>query len=79
MKTYYEILDVDIASSPADIKRAFRRRAKEIHPDVNPYHDNQPDGMQVLLAAYETLMDPTRREDYNRRNFILKPEIIGNF
>ena len=75
MKTYYEILNIDITSSSDEIKRAFRKRAKEIHPDVNPFHNSNPAGMQSLLLAYETLMDPIRREDYDRRHFIFQPEV----
>ena len=75
MQTYYEILKVDITSSAEEIKRAFRKRAKELHPDVNPFDRVDPEAMQGLLNAYETLMDPDRRDDYNRRNFIVAPEL----
>ncbi len=75
MKTYYEILSVNATSSSDDIKRAFRKRAKEIHPDVNPVHGSNPQVMRRLLLAYETLMDPMRREDYDRRNFIFQPDL----
>ncbi|MBU8912526.1 MAG: J domain-containing protein [Spirochaetales bacterium] len=75
MKTYYEILSVNATSTADAIKRAFRKRAKEIHPDVNPFHESNPEVMQKLLQAYETLMDPIRREDYDRRNFIFQPEL----
>ncbi|MFW6313201.1 MAG: J domain-containing protein [Spirochaetota bacterium] len=35
MNSYYEILKIDASSSSEQIKRAFRKRAKELHPDVN--------------------------------------------
>jgi tetratricopeptide (TPR) repeat protein len=79
LKTYYEILNIDVTSSPDQIKRAFRKRAKEIHPDVNPFRNSDPAGMQSLLLAYETLMDPIRRDDYDRRNYIFQPEIRWNY
>jgi len=79
LKTYYEILNVEVTSSSDEIKKAFRKRAKEIHPDLSPYRDVDPAGMQSLLVAYETLMDPVRREAYDRRNFILRPEIRFNY
>jgi tetratricopeptide (TPR) repeat protein len=75
LKTYYEILDVETTSSPDEIKRAFRRRVKELHPDVNPFHAQNPDGMHGLLRAYETLIDPLRREEYDRRNLIVDPAV----
>ena len=74
MKSYYEILDVEITSSSEKIKRAFRRRAKELHPDVNRQPGDAVEAMQSLIRAYETLIDPTRREDYDRRMMILRPE-----
>lgn len=75
MKSYYEILNIDVTSSPEQIKRAFRRRAKELHPDVNQTLGDTVEAMQTLLRAYETLIDPDRREEYDRRMMILRPEV----
>lgn len=76
MKTYYDILDVENSCSPAQIKKAFRRRAKELHPDVNPASgvESPVEQMQRLIRAYETLIDPERREDYDRRLLIYRAE-----
>lgn len=75
MKSYYQILDIEIGSSPEQIKRAFRKRAKELHPDVNRDLGDTVEAMQSLLRAYETLIDPDRREEYDRRMMILRPEV----
>lgn len=75
MKSYYEILKAETTSSPDQIKKAFRRRAKELHPDVNRDPGDNVEAMQTLLRAYETLIDPDRREEYDRRMMILRPEI----
>ncbi|MFP4114324.1 MAG: J domain-containing protein [Spirochaetota bacterium] len=75
MKSYYDILKVNVASSPDQIKRAFRKRAKELHPDVNRDLGDTVEAMQSLLRAYETLIDPDRREEYDRRMMILRPEV----
>ena len=75
MKTYYEILNADVDASPEQIKRAFRKRAKELHPDVNRNLGDTVEAMQTLLRAYETLIDPNRREEYDRRMMILRPEV----
>lgn len=75
MKSYYDILDIDVGSSPEEIKRAFRKRAKELHPDVNRDLGDAVEAMQSLLSAYETLIDPDRREEYDRRMMILRPEV----
>lgn len=64
---YYQILGVDPESSSEEIKRAFRRRAKEIHPDVTSKGgSNTLEQMQLLIRAYEVLGNPSRREDYDR-------------
>ena len=75
MRSYYEILDIEITSSPEQIKRAFRRRAKELHPDVSRQPGDAVEAMQSLIRAYETLADPLRREEYDRRMMILRPEV----
>ncbi|MFW5684646.1 MAG: J domain-containing protein [Spirochaetota bacterium] len=75
MKSYYEILRAEITSSPEQIKKAFRKRAKELHPDVNHDLGDTVEAMQTLLRAYETLIDPDRREEYDRRMMILRPEV----
>lgn len=74
MTTYYELLHVDISATTDEIKRAFRRRAKEVHPDVNPSDRETAGSMRRLLRAYEVLTDPARREDYDRRMRVLRPE-----
>ena len=75
MNSYYEILNVDVSSSSDQIKRAFRKRAKELHPDVNRDLGDTVEAMQSLIRAYETLIDPDRREEYDRRMMILRPEV----
>ena len=63
---YYDILGVHAESSPEEIKRAFRKKAKELHPDVSAAGKATIEQMQLLLKAYETLGNPTRREQYDR-------------
>ena len=74
MNSYYEILSINVTASADEVKRAFRRRAKEIHPDVNLRTDDPVGDMQTLLRAYETLIDPRRRYEYDRRMMLLRPE-----
>jgi len=64
-RDYYELLGVDRNASHAEIKRAFRQLARELHPDVS----EEPDAEQRFRAvaeAYEVLSDPERRQTYDR-------------
>lgn len=64
--TYYETLGVLRTASDAEIKRAYRRKARELHPDVNPSPDAEA-RFKELNAAYQILSDPLRRSVYDRR------------
>ena len=62
---YYELLGVPRGASDADIKRAFRTLARELHPDVS----GEPDAaarFRDIAEAYEVLSDPERRATYDR-------------
>jgi curved DNA-binding protein CbpA len=60
----YRILGIDESASIAEIKRAFREKAKQHHPDIAG--ENGREYMQKLLAAYEILSNRQRRFDYDR-------------
>src|SRR6201991_1130258 len=59
-RDYYGILGVDSDAGPDEIKRAYRRLARELHPDVNPDAAAQEQFREVS-AAYEVLSDPEKR------------------
>jgi molecular chaperone DnaJ len=64
-RDYYEILGVPRDADEAAIKKAFRRKARELHPDVNP--DPGAEGLfKECAEAYEALSDPETRELYDR-------------
>ena len=65
-RDYYELLGVSRQASEADIKKAFRRRARELHPDVNRHDPEAEDQFKELAAAYEVLNDSERRAIYDR-------------
>jgi molecular chaperone DnaJ len=64
-RDYYELLGVSRGASSAEIKRAFRALARELHPDVSDAPDAQQRFREVA-EAYEVLTDPDRRATYDR-------------
>ena len=62
----YEVLGVQRTAGEADIKKAFRRLARELHPDVNPDDPQAEEKFKEAAEAYEILSDPERRATYDR-------------
>ena len=62
---FYEILGIDINSSSLDIKKAYYSLAKKYHPDASG--GSMSEKFRQLNEAYATLIDPERKEDYDRR------------
>lgn len=62
---YYEILGVSRDAEKDEIKGAFRKKARQYHPDVNKNHDAE-EKFKELGKAYETLMDDDKRALYDR-------------
>lgn len=65
MTDYYEILEVSKEASKEEIKAAFRKKARTLHPDVNKAPDAE-EKFKELGKAYETLMDDNKRATYDR-------------
>jgi molecular chaperone DnaJ len=61
----YIVLGVTREASPAEIKRAYRRLARQLHPDINPGDREAAQRFQQILQAYETLIDPDLRRTYD--------------
>ncbi|KAI6122172.1 hypothetical protein EDD16DRAFT_1894626 [Pisolithus croceorrhizus] len=62
----YDFLGVPPSASENDIKKAYRKKAKEHHPDKNPNDPGAAQKFQEMAAAYEILSDPNTREVYDR-------------
>ena len=66
MKDYYEILGLERDATVDDIKKTFRRLARETHPDANPDDPVAEARFREIAEAYEVLSDPQRRSAYDR-------------
>jgi len=61
---HYEVLGVERDASPDEIKKAYRRLARELHPDVNPSAEAQ-ERFKLVTHAYDVLSDPQQRQQYD--------------
>ena len=65
MRDLYDILGVTRTASDADIKKAYRKLAKELHPDANPGNAKVEERFKEVSAAYHILGDPAQRKRYD--------------
>ena len=62
----YEVLGVARDATEQDVKKAFRKLARELHPDVNAHDPEAEEKFKEAAEAYEILSDPERRATYDR-------------
>jgi DnaJ-class molecular chaperone len=62
----YETLQVDRKASAEDIKKAYRKLAKKLHPDLNPGNKKVEQQFKEVTAAYDLLSDPDKRARFDR-------------
>ncbi len=65
MKDYYAILGLRADVSQEDLKKAYRRLAKEYHPDTNPGNRIAEEKFKDIYEAYRLLSDPKKRQEYD--------------
>jgi len=64
LNNHYELLGINQSASPSEIKRAFREKAKQLHPDIAGV--TRAEAMRKLISAYEVLSNPERRFEYDK-------------
>jgi len=65
-RDYYEVLGLTKSASPEEIKKAYRQKAKQYHPDVNKDDENSADKFKEVAEAYEILSDSQKRAAYDQ-------------
>ena len=66
VRDYYQVLDVPRTASQKEIKAAFRRLARQYHPDVNPNDPEAAEKFKQINEAHEVLSDPEKRKKYDQ-------------
>lgn len=79
MKDYYQLLGVERDAGPDEIKKAFRKLARETHPDANPDDPSAEARFREIAEAYEVLSDPQKRARYDRGETLEFGDLFANF
>ena len=66
MKDFYEILGVNKSATPEEVKKAYRKKAIEFHPDKNPGDKEAEENFKLAAEAYEVLSDPQKKARYDQ-------------
>ena len=65
-KDFYEILGISKSATAAEIKKAYRKKAIEFHPDKNPGDATAEENFKLAAEAYEILSDPNKKAKYDQ-------------
>jgi molecular chaperone DnaJ len=78
-KDYYKALGVAKDASQADIKKVYRKLARELHPDKNPGDAQAEARFMEVSEAYDVLSDPTKRKEYDEARSLFGAGNFGGF
>jgi DnaJ-class molecular chaperone len=73
MKKYYDVLGLPKHSTIMEVKRAYRKLSKKLHPDMNPDPEAHEQFIKIQ-EAYEYLSDPVRKHKYDIKIEKITPE-----
>ncbi|MFL9843715.1 molecular chaperone DnaJ [Flavobacterium rhizosphaerae] len=65
-KDFYEILGIDKSATAEQVKKAYRKKAVEYHPDKNPGNKQAEENFKLAAEAYEVLSDPDKKARYDQ-------------
>ena len=65
-KDFYEILGISKSATPEEIKKAYRKKALEFHPDKNPGDAAAEENFKACAEAYEILSDASKKAKYDQ-------------
>src|SRR4051812_39626878 len=82
-KDYYAVLGVDSSAPDKDIAKAYKKLAKQLHPDANPGNAEAEEKFKEVSSAYDVLGDTAKRKEYDEvRRMVasgLGPGGLGGF
>jgi molecular chaperone DnaJ len=78
-KDYYKSLGVTKDASQADIKKVYRKLARELHPDKNPGNAEAEARFKEVSEAYDVLSDPAKRKEYDEARSLFGGGSFGGF
>ncbi len=68
-KDYYKALGIKRTATAEEVRKAYRKLARKLHPDVNPNNKSAEDKFKDVQEAYDILSEPKKREFYDRAGF----------